>query len=95
MCNFRFIFKKVIAYRLSCKLDLNLALKTFKDAYTSISEPKNLMLYSDRGSQYLSHSFQDALKALGVKQTLFDSATPYDNAAIESFLSNLKIEGVY
>lgn len=87
--------RKVIGYRLSRKLDLNLALKKFKDAYTSRDESINLMFHSDRGPRYLSHSFQDALKALGVKQSLSDPATPYDNAVIESFFSNLKREEVY
>lgn len=87
--------RKVISYRTSCKVDMNLALKTFKDAYEDCGQPNDLIFHSDQGSQYLSHAFQDTLKALGVNQSFSDPATPYDNAVIESFFSNFKREEVY
>lgn len=87
--------RKVIAYRTSCKNDLNIALNTFKDAFEERGQPKNLMFHSDQGAQYLSHPFQDTLKALGVIQSFSDPGTPYDNAVMESFFSTLKREEVY
>lgn len=87
--------RKVVAYRLSCKLDTNLALLTFKDAYELRGEPKDLLFHSDQGAQYTSIEFMETLKALNVKQSFSNSGDPYDNAVMESFFATLKREEVY
>ena len=87
--------RKIVAYRVSIKLDSSLCLLTFKDAYQSRGEPKDLLFHSDRGSQYTSLAFMDTLKALGVRQSFSDVGNPYDNAVMESFFATFKREEVH
>lgn len=51
--------------------------------------------HSDRGSQYLSGSYQELCRRLGVDQSAGRVATRFDNSAAESFFSSLKRELVH
>ncbi len=51
--------------------------------------------HSDRGSQYLSGSYQELCRRLGVDQSAGRVATCFDNSAAESFFSSLKRELVH
>ncbi len=51
--------------------------------------------HSDRGSQYLSGSYQNLCGRLGVYQSAGRVATCFDNSAAESFFSSLKREFVH
>ena len=87
--------RKVVAYRLSIRLNSNLALLTFKDAYQNRGEPNDLLFHSDQGSQYTSIEFMNTLKALKTKQSFSNPGNPYDNAVMESFFATLKREEVH
>ena len=87
--------RKVVAYRLSIRLNSNLALLTFKDAYQNRGEPNDLLFHSDQGSQYTSIEFMNTLKALKIKQSFSNPGNPYDNAVMESFFATLKREEVH
>ena len=55
--------------------------------------PKNALLHhSDQGSQYTSEQFQKLLADHGVTCSMSRSGDCWDNAAMESFFSTLKIE---
>jgi putative transposase len=56
---------------------------------------KNLMLHSDRGSQYCSHTFARVLKQFGMKPSMSRKGNCYDNAPMESFWGTLKTEMVH
>jgi putative transposase len=51
-----------------------------------------LLHHSDRGSQYASGDFTDALRRLGVEQSMSRRGNCCDNAAMESFRATLKTE---
>ena len=87
--------RKVVAYRLSIRLNSNLALLTFKDAYQNRGEPNDLFFHSDQGAQYTSIEFMNTLKALKIKQSFSNPGNPYDNAVMESFFATLKREEVH
>lgn len=87
--------RKVVAYRLSIRLNSNLALLTFKDAYQNRGEPNDLLFHSDQGAQYTSIEFMNTLKALKIKQSFSNPGNPYDNAVMESFFATLKREEVH
>jgi len=48
--------------------------------------------HSDRGSQYTSEQFQRLMADHGVTCSMSRSGNVWDNAAMESFFSSLKIE---
>lgn len=87
--------RRVVAYRLSIRLNSNLALLTFKDAYQNRGELNDLLFHSDQGAQYTSIEFMNTLKALKIKQSFSNPGNPYDNAVIESFFATLKREEVH
>lgn len=53
------------------------------------------MHHSDRGSQYASGNYQDALAQLGVVCSMRRKGSCWDNAVAESFFSSLKTELIY
>src|ERR1700722_10570899 len=55
-------------------------------------KPEALLHHSDRGSQYTSEQFQRLLTELGVTCSMSRAGNVWDNAAMESFFSSLKIE---
>lgn len=54
-----------------------------------------LIFHSDRGVQYASTSFRNALKADSVLQSMSRRANCWDNAVAESFFKSLKTEAIY
>ena len=54
-----------------------------------------LVLHSDRGSQYTSDAYRKLLKGCGIMQSLSGTGHCYDNARIESFFATLKKEKLY
>ena len=52
-------------------------------------------MHSDRGSQFASLEYRQALAAHQLVLSMSCRANGYDNAFIESFLSSLKYEAVY
>lgn len=54
-----------------------------------------LIFHSDRGSQYCSHEFQDALKDWGMRSSMSRKGNCWDNAPTESFWGRLKTASLY
>lgn len=58
-------------------------------------KPVSLMHYSDQGSQYTSEDFRLLLADQGITCSTSRRGECWDNAAMESFFSTLKIERVH
>ena len=56
--------------------------------------PVALPHHSDQGSQYTSTQFQQLLKEQGITCSMSRAGEVWDNSAMESFFSTLKIERV-
>lgn len=87
--------RKIIAYNVSCKNDVPLMVNTFKSAFELRNHPKNLAFHSDQGSNYTANKYVQLLRTLKVEQSFSKRGTPYDNAAIESFFSNMKRDDLH
>lgn len=57
--------------------------------------PREVILHSDRGSQYCSQTYQQLLKAHGFICSMSRRGNCWDNAIAESFFHSLKVECVY
>ena len=86
--------RRVVAHKISLKNSTQLTKSTFKLAY-QYRQPTELLFHSDRGTNYTSNTFRDYLKALGVKQSFSNTATPYNNSVMESFFKSMKTERLY
>ncbi|UJB32721.1 transposase [Chromobacterium sp. Beijing] len=59
-------------------------------------QPKGeVLLHSDRGSQYCAYDYQVLLKRHGILPSHSRAGNCWDNAAMESFFRSLKAERVY
>ena len=54
-----------------------------------------MIFHSDRGSQYTSQAFREALAAGGMVQSLSGTGHCFDNSRMESFWATLKKEKIY
>ena len=86
--------RRIVAWRLSYKLNENLIINTFKDGFENRNEPMDLIFHSDQGVQFKSKRFIEMLKMLGVRQSFSYIGYPNDNACIEGFFSKLRSEEI-
>jgi transposase InsO family protein len=54
-----------------------------------------LIFHSDRGSQYASHDFRDALKEYGITSSMSRKGDCWDNACSETLFGSLKVERLH
>ena len=89
--------KKIVGYSTSSRIDAKLCLDALNMAIyrQKPSKQQELILHSDRGVQYTSSLFKNALLNLGIKQSMGRKGNPYDNAVAENFFSCLKCECIY
>jgi len=55
----------------------------------------NLLLHSDRGSQYANELYQLLLLKNGILCSMSGKGNCWDNAVMESFYRTLKVESIY
>jgi transposase InsO family protein len=86
--------RKVIAYKLSDKIDTQLAINTVNMAVVNRGKSKGVIFHTDRGSQFTSSEFRKYLDNLDMIQSFSAKAHPYDNAVMECFFKYLKKEEI-
>ena len=86
--------KKVIAYKLSNKIDTKLAIDTVNATVAARGKSKGIIFHTDRGSQFTSAEFRRQLDNLNMIQSFSAKGHPYDNAVMECFFKYLKKEEV-
>jgi putative transposase len=85
--------RKIIGWKLANHMRSELVLQALEEALQSTgSIPKSAIFHSDRGSQYGSWAFRNALKKAGFSQSMSACSNPYDNAWTESFFGSFKPE---
>lgn len=84
--------RKVIACRVSAKIDRFLAIDTLRDAVRLRGVSKGIMFHTDRGCQFTSSDFRKVIDELGMVQSFSAKGHPYDNAVMECFFKYLKKE---
>jgi len=87
--------RKIVGWAMSERIDTVLILKALGMALLHRSPPGNLLVHSDRGVQYASADYRHALSQAGLTASMSRKGNCYDNAAMESFWSTLKLELVY
>lgn len=75
--------RKIIAWHISARPNVDLAITTFNMAYEKRNAPYGLMFHSDRGTQYTAFAFRQLLDSLHVVQSFFKKGYPFDNACRE------------
>ena len=58
-------------------------------------QPKDVIMHSDRGSQYCSAAYQAQLRVHHLRCSMSAKGNCYDNACAESLLHSLKVECIH
>jgi putative transposase len=87
--------RRVVGWAMSSVLDSPLVIAALGMALRQRRPAGQLILHSDRGSQFASAAYREMLTRHGVLASMSRKGNCYDNAFIESFWSTLKYELVY
>ena len=94
-CIIDYYSRRVVGWGFGDTLDAALPLKALNMALKQRQPAKGLVHHSDRGCQYASSCYRQALCRYGVNPSMSRAGNCYDNAAMESFWSTLKRELIY
>lgn len=84
--------RRVVGWAMSNSLHTELALEALNVALATRTLSGRLLHHTDRGVQYVSHSYVERLRAYGIERSMSRKGNCWDNAPAESFFSSLKME---
>ncbi|GGK44190.1 transposase [Deinococcus malanensis] len=84
--------RRVVGWAMGSRLTTDLPLSALRMAYQTRRPEPGVIQHSDRGSQYASRRYQQALRSMGMTCSMSRKGDCYDNAVVESFFSSLKRE---
>jgi len=87
--------REVIGYATSLKIDTELVKRALGEAIVRYPDTEGTIFHSDRGTQYASAGYQNALVANKMRGSMSRGGCPYDNSCVESFFAQLKKEKIY
>jgi putative transposase len=87
--------RRIVGWSMSAEMTAQLVTDALVMAIWRRGRPQELLHHSDQGSQYTSEQFQRLLKDQGITCSMSRSGNVWDNSAMESFFSSLKIERVH
>ena len=87
--------RKMIGWAMSATMPADLVCRALKMAIGARKPAAGLIMHSDRGSQYASHEYQALLKQHGMVCSMSRKGNCWDNAVMERFFLNLKMERVW
>lgn len=87
--------RKVVGWASAAQMPTELVSAALRMAIQHRQPPAGLLLHSDRGSQYASKEYQDLLSQHGMRCSMSRKGDCWDNAVMERFFLNLKMERVW
>jgi putative transposase len=87
--------RRVVGWSMSPAMTAQLVIDALMMAIWRRGKPVALLHHSDQGSQYTSEDFQRLLADQGITCSMSRRGDCWDNAAMESFFSTLKIERIH
>jgi putative transposase len=82
----------VVARQMSAAIDTKLVVDCLAMAVRNRQPAPGCIFHSDRGSQYASYAFRQALAESGFVQSMSRKGNCWDNAVAESFFARIKLE---
>jgi len=87
--------RKVVGWHVADHMRKDLVLNALKMAVASRQPDEELIVHSDRGSQYTSHDYREELANIKALGSMSRKGNPFDNACAETFFATLKKELIY
>ncbi|OAI94850.1 integrase [Pseudomonas putida] len=84
--------RKIVGWSMAPHMRAELVCSAMQLAIAQRQPAPGLIAHSDRGSQYASADYQDLLKRNGMRCSMSRKANCWDNAVMERFFLNLKME---
>jgi transposase InsO family protein len=84
--------RKVVGWAMDDTMHTSLCLRALQRARAARGDLKGAIHHSDRGSQYASHVYQQALAEAGMRPSMSRKGNCWDNAVAESFFGTLEQE---
>jgi putative transposase len=86
--------RRIVGWSMQASMTAKLVTDALLMALWRRGKPRELLHHSDQGSQYTSEEFQRLLSEHGILCSMSRLGDVWDNSAMESFFSSLKIERV-
>lgn len=87
--------RKIVGWAMAPSMPTALVASALRMALQQRRPPPGLVLHSDRGSQYASQDYQALLNQNGIVCSMSRKGNCWDNAVMERFFLNLKMERVW
>ena len=84
--------RKVVGWALHDNMETTLCLEALRQAVATRWDVEGAVHHSDRGSQYASKAYREALEAAKLTQSMSRKGNCWDNAVVESFFGTLEQE---
>jgi len=96
LCAFMDLYsRRIVGWSMRSSMDEELVLASWNMARHQRHPSAQLLVHSDRGSQYAGGAFRRALAQIRAVPSMSRKGNCYDNAAMESFWSTLKLDLIY
>jgi putative transposase len=84
--------RRVVGWHLCISLETHGPLAALSNAVTERKPERNLLVHHDRGCQYASRAYRQALACIDARLSMSRKGNCWDNAPAESFFATLKRE---
>lgn len=82
--------RTIVGFSISARHDRWLVITAFLDALRHNPRPE--ILHSDHGKEYVSKDYDETVANLGIKRSMSNPGSPWENGYQESFFSQFKVE---
>ncbi|CDT76165.1 IS3 element protein InsF [Vibrio coralliirubri] len=86
--------RQVIGWSMSTRMTATLVCDALSMALFRRGLPKDVIIHSDRGSQYCSKDYRELIAAHKLKQSMSRKGNCWNNACVESFFHSMKVEAI-
>ena len=87
--------RRVIGWSMSHRMTRQLACDAMQMAIDARLPSTDVIMHTDRGSQYCSKQFQNLLRKYKLKSSMSKKGDCFDNACAESFFHSMKVEAIH
>ncbi|EGR3161169.1 IS3 family transposase, partial [Vibrio parahaemolyticus] len=86
--------RQVIGWSMDTRMTATLVCDALSMALFRRGFPEEVIVHSDRGSQYCSKDYRYLITAYNLKQSMSRKGNCWDNACVESFFHSMKVEAI-
>ncbi|HAS3629906.1 TPA: IS3 family transposase [Vibrio cholerae] len=86
--------RQVVGWSMDTRMTATLVCDALSMALFRRGFPEQVIVHSDRGSQYCSNDYRDIITAYNLKQSMSRKGNCWDNACVESLFHSMKVEAI-